>query len=75
MANPISSFSGGGVVSHGLQLVDLFLFDVLGRFGCKTMVGITGDCTTSSATLGDYEITYVVSSIIGVGDGISRLDS
>ena len=71
MVDPISSSSGGGVVGHGIQLVDLFLFDVMGRFGRKTIVGIIGDCTTSSVTLGDYEITYVVSSIIGMGDVIS----
>ena len=65
-----SSFSGG-VFSHDIQLVDLFIFDVPSGYGRNTTFGIIDDCATSYATLGDCETTSVVSSIIGVGDIIS----
>ena len=71
-ANPIASSSCGGVVAHDFQLVDRFLFDIPSGSGCKITLGITRDCETGYSTLGDYETTSVVSSIIGVFNENSR---
>ena len=76
-SNPIASSSSGGVIwfLRPVPWPDHFLLDVLDGSGHKTNVGIIGDHEMSFVILGDYETTYTVSSIIGVGEEISRLDS
>ena len=75
--DPIASSSGGGVVFF-LRLVPWsyhFLLDVSRGSSHKTTIGIIGDYEMASAILGDYKKTSALSSIIGVGEGISRPDS
>ena len=52
VSEPVTSSSGGGVVSHDIRMVDLFLFHVPGGSSHKTTVGIMGDYATSSTTMG-----------------------
>ena len=69
-----SSNFGGGAATF-LQLLDYFLFNVLGGFNHNLTSGMNGICSPSFATM-VYGGTYaVVSSIMGVGEGVSTPDS
>ena len=64
-ANHVASSSSKGVVVHSFQLVDHFLFDVLGGSSLKL----------NSTIVSIREMSSMCSSMIGVGDKISRLHS
>ena len=70
--DPYSSSSSGGVSSF-LWGPDRFLFYLLGGYGYKLTSGIIGDYENSSTTMVSGGINVTMSSIMGIGEGVSML--
>ena len=62
-------------VATFLRLLDRFLFDVPGGSGRNLTSRMNGVCSTSSITMACSETYAAVSSITGVGEGVSTSDS
>ena len=68
--DPVGFSYGGGVVSF-LWVPYHFLLDVSGGSGLKITHGITGDCATSSSIVVDGQTNATMSSVMGIGEGVS----
>ena len=69
-----SSSSDSGVATF-LRLLDRFLFDVPGGFGCNLTSGMNVVCSVSYVTMDCGGIYPTVSSIMSFGDAIATPDS
>ena len=67
-----SSFGSGDVVF--LWLLDRFLFDVPGGSSHNLTLGMNGICLACSTTMTISGEIVVVSSMMGIGEGISMHD-